>query len=215
VDVYRRLPSLGEPELVSAALPPRSAILELGCGAGRMTHRLLELGHAVTAVDESPAMLAHVRGAETVEADIRRVDLGRRFPAVLLASHFVNTPDPEERSALLGVCARHVTDDGSVLAESYPPDYDWDAAVGRLRRHGAVTILVTAAHRVGDRVAATIDYEVGGTRFRQDFEAEMLDEGALRESLSRAGLRFARWLDRERGWLEARRAGTSAAPPAA
>ncbi len=41
-----------------------ASILELGCGAGRVTHPLVALGHPVVAVDESPEMLAHVRGAE-------------------------------------------------------------------------------------------------------------------------------------------------------
>lgn len=204
VEVYRRLPPLGEPELVSAALPSGCEILELGCGAGRLTHRLLELGHRVTAVDESAAMLAHVRGAEVVQADVRRLELGRRFPAVLLASHFVDTPDPTERALLLAACARHVERGGSVLVEAYPPGYDWSAAVGRPRRLGPVTVTVTAARVEARRVAATVAYEVGGNRWRQSFEAELLDEPALRRALAGAGLELARWLDRERGWFEAR-----------
>jgi SAM-dependent methyltransferase len=204
VEVYRRLPPLGEPEVIAAAVPPGSELLELGCGAGRLTHPLIELGYRVTAVDESAAMLAHVRGAVTVQADIRGLDLGRRFDAVLLASHFVNAPDDDERSELLRVCARHVTAEGCALVECYPPELDWTAAVGRERAHGPVVIRVAAAERAGARVAATVEYEVDGMRWRQPFEAEMLDEPALRSSLERAGLQFDRWLDRERGWFAAR-----------
>src|SRR3989442_1767592 len=40
----------------------------LGCGAGRITHTLRDLGHRVVAVDQCPAMAAWVRGAETVVA---------------------------------------------------------------------------------------------------------------------------------------------------
>jgi hypothetical protein len=169
-----------------------------------VTHPLVSLGFRVTAVDESAAMLAHVRGAATVRADVRALDLGRRFDAVLLASHFVNVPDEDERSALLGVCARHVTAEGWVLVECYPPELDWEAAVGRERRHGPVTIRVAAAERAGTSIAATVEYEVDGMQWRQPFEAEMLDEPALRDSLERAGLQFDRWLDRERGWFAAR-----------
>jgi SAM-dependent methyltransferase len=209
VEVYRRLPPLGEAELISAALPHCAEILELGCGTGRVTHRLLELGHAVTAVDESAAMLEHVRGATTVRADIRTLALGRRFDAVVLGSHFVNVPDTAERATLLDVCAGHVAADGSVLAESYPPDFDWDAAVGRERVHGDVAIRVGAARRAGSRVAATMEYQVGERRWEQAFEAELLDEAALRSALAASGLRFERWLDRDRGWFEGRPAAGS------
>ncbi|HET9557668.1 MAG TPA: class I SAM-dependent methyltransferase, partial [Actinomycetota bacterium] len=63
VELYALLPPMGEPEVVHAAVPPGTSILELGAGAGRMTHRLVELGHPVVAVDESGEMLARVRGA--------------------------------------------------------------------------------------------------------------------------------------------------------
>ena len=81
---------MGEPEIVHAAIPPGSSVLELGCGTGRITHPLVALGHPVVAVDESPEMLAHVRGAETVRARIQDLALGRRFGVVLLASHLIN-----------------------------------------------------------------------------------------------------------------------------
>lgn len=79
VELYARMPTFGEPELIHAAIPAGAEILELGSGAGRMTHRLLELGHPVTAVDSSAEMLAHVRGAQTVRSQIEGLDLGRRF----------------------------------------------------------------------------------------------------------------------------------------
>jgi hypothetical protein len=45
----------------------------------RVTHGLVRLGHPVTAVDESEAMLAHVRGAEVIRGRIEELDLRRRF----------------------------------------------------------------------------------------------------------------------------------------
>ena len=64
VELYRVLPAMGEPEVVHAAIPAGAAILELGAGAGRVTRRLVALGHPVVAVDESAEMLACVRGAD-------------------------------------------------------------------------------------------------------------------------------------------------------
>ena len=41
VDLYRVLPAMGEPEIVHGAIPAGAGILELGAGAGRVTHRLV------------------------------------------------------------------------------------------------------------------------------------------------------------------------------
>src|SRR5712691_871386 len=85
VDFYARMTAMGEPEIVHDAAGPGASILELGCGAGQITHPLAALGHPVVAVDESPEVRAHVRGAETVCARIEDLALGRRFDVVLLA----------------------------------------------------------------------------------------------------------------------------------
>jgi SAM-dependent methyltransferase len=76
VDFYALLPPMGEPEVVHGAIPAGASILELGAGAGRMTHPLVRLGHLVVAVDESGEMLARVRGAAGIldaEGSVRAV----------------------------------------------------------------------------------------------------------------------------------------------
>ena len=45
VEFYALLPTLGEPEIVHAAVPTGASILELGCGAGRILRPLVALGH--------------------------------------------------------------------------------------------------------------------------------------------------------------------------
>ena len=42
VAVYRALPTMGEAELIHAASGAHATILELGCGAGRVTHALID-----------------------------------------------------------------------------------------------------------------------------------------------------------------------------
>ena len=142
IALYARLRPLGEPELIHAAVSPGSEILELGAGAGRITRGLLALGHPVVAVDESAEMLALIEGAETVRASIETLELGRRFPVVVLASNFINHPDPAERHTFLECCARHVSPDGHVLIQGFPrnwePRTDWSDVGGvqlRLRRY--------------------------------------------------------------------------------
>src|SRR4051812_49579308 len=100
VELYALLPELGEGDLVARAVPPGGSILELGCGVGRITRQLVARGYDVTAGDESAAMLARVRDAETVCARIEHVDLGRRFDGVGLASNLL-TVEPGARPAVL------------------------------------------------------------------------------------------------------------------
>ena len=198
VEVYVRLPETGEADLVASIVAPGSSILELGSGAGRVTNELVARGYVVTAVDDSPEMLAHVRGAETVCATIESLELDRRFDCVLLGSHFVNDP---ARAPLLDACARHVDVDGDVLIEAYPSGLEWKA--GTETRLGDVVIRLVEAERALDRIQATVEYEVDGRTWRQSFEAELLDERGLRAAVSAVGLRFDRWLSRDRGWFVA------------
>src|SRR5690606_40459118 len=59
-----------------------------------------------TAVDNEPAMLAALRRATGVLADVTRLDLGRRFGAVLLMSHFVDAADAGFVDTVLRVVRR-------------------------------------------------------------------------------------------------------------
>ena len=107
VDFYALLPPGREPEIIHRAAGRADAsILELGSGTGRVTNALVNLGHPVVAVDESPEMLAHIRTAELVCARIEDLALSRTFDVVLLASHLLNVPDTGIRQALLRTCAR-------------------------------------------------------------------------------------------------------------
>src|SRR3954447_15794648 len=108
VEVYERLPEMGEGEIGASAVPAGASMLELGCGAGRITRQLVRLGYRVTAVDESREMLAHVRDAEAVEAPIEGLALGGRFDGVLLVTNLVNAEPPSRRGASPRAEARHV-----------------------------------------------------------------------------------------------------------
>jgi SAM-dependent methyltransferase len=101
VSLYERLEVRDEPEVISRAVPAGASILELGCGTGRMTHALRDLGFVVTAVDESPDMLSRVHGVRTVLSSIESLDLAEHFDAVLLGSFLIHAPDPAPAQALL------------------------------------------------------------------------------------------------------------------
>jgi SAM-dependent methyltransferase len=202
VPVYLRLPPLGEAELVDAALPRAADILELGCGVGRITRGLADLRHRVVAVDESAEMLAHVEGAETVQAAIEGLDLGRRFDCVLLASHLVNTADDAQRRAFLQTCARHVRRDGVVLIERHPPD--WRPEPGTRGRIGDVDVALEDVNVEPPAVAATVRYEIDGETWRHSFVARLLGDDELDAELRAVGLARTRSLDERGAWVEAR-----------
>ncbi|HUG20964.1 class I SAM-dependent methyltransferase [Piscinibacter sp.] len=96
VELYRRLPYMGEIDHLRPLLQAESSALELGCGTGRITRVLLELDLKVTAVDNSAEMLAWVPNpAVAVHANIEELRLEARFDTVLLASCLVNHPSPK------------------------------------------------------------------------------------------------------------------------
>jgi SAM-dependent methyltransferase len=102
VELYTLLPpGWAEADVISAVAKPGASVLELGAGAGRVTHCLLARGFNVVAVDESPEMLDRIRGADTVASRIEDLDLRREFDVVVLGSHLVNVPDDEAVRALL------------------------------------------------------------------------------------------------------------------
>ena len=202
VEMYLHLPAARkEAELVHGAIPERAEILELGCGVGRVTHPLVDLGHAVVAVDESDEMLAHVRGAERICCRIEELELNRRFACVLMMSHLVNT-EHSQRSEFLAAAARHVAPGGVVLIERYDPAWRPDETAPK--RHGDVLISLQDVSVEDDHFSATARYQLGATIWLQPFTAWILDDTQLGESLAAVGLDLAEALDDSGRWVAAR-----------
>jgi SAM-dependent methyltransferase len=201
VAVYRALPPTGEPELIHAASRPHARILDLGCGAGRITRELLRLGHEVVAVDNCQEMLQCVRGAETVLCDIESLQLQQRFDTVVLASHFINVPDERRREELLRVCRRHLAPDGVVLVQRYAPDLlhgqtNTESQIGDVR----IRFEVISADLATGRFTARATYGIGTQSWEQEFEAQILTDESLSILAGAADLRLDRWLDDKRTW---------------
>ena len=203
VEFYARLPDFGEPAIVHDAAGAGASILELGCGTGRITHPLVALGHQVVAVDESSDMLAHVRGAQTVCARIEDLSLGRRFDAVLMASHLINAADIPVRAAFLAACRRHVADDGCVIIQSHGPDWSSAAAESESTRDGIIFRMRDVSRPEPNLVSATVEYVIGDQRWTQTFTSMSLDDAAVAAVLADAGLRLDRYLTDDRTWLRA------------
>lgn len=204
VAIFAALPPTDDPALIHAAVAEGGSILELGCGAGRMTRTLVELGHRVLGVDESPEMLRHVREAEdmlieTVLADIFTLHLDRTFDGVVCASHFINQPEPDERLALLDVCRRHVRDDGVVLLERYEPGWARAPHDG-YGQVGPVEIEIEIHAQRGPVFEATATYRLGPDTWAQRFTASAVEDDQLEAEARSCGLVLDRWLDARRTW---------------
>ena len=203
VELYALLEPTGEPEIVHAAVPAGASVLELGAGAGRVTHRLLALGHPVVAVDESAEMLARIRGAATVPATIQGLRLVRRFDVVLLASFLVNTDDRDVRGRFLETCRRHVRDGGCVLIQRHPPAWFDEATEGEGVAGGVLHRLRDLRRPGPGLLAATVEYQVGDRVWTQTFTAERLDDEALAAALAEAGLAVDAYLTGDGSWVRA------------
>ncbi|WP_305786636.1 class I SAM-dependent methyltransferase [Symbioplanes lichenis] len=209
VELYKRLPPDGSPDIVAAAVPPPATLLELGCGVGRMTRPLAALGFDVTAVDESAAMLAEVTGARaTVRSPIERLELSERFDVVLLASFLVHAGDPAVRQGLLATCRRHVTDSGAVIIQR--EGAGWHTQVPRERPLLDGVARITASVDLGDGVREMhAEYVFPDAEWRQVFLSRPLTRAQFEAAVTSAGLRVDRYLDRDETWLLARRGGGS------
>jgi SAM-dependent methyltransferase len=202
VEVYARMPTLGEPEIVHGAVRAGATVLDLGCGSGRVAHGLIELGHPVVGVDQSTEMLAHVRGAETVHAQIAGLRLDRCFDAVLLASHLVNTPDSGERRALWAAAARHLAPGGRVIVEWHPPSW-FDTVPTGVGAVGDLLVELTGVVRDGDLLSATVRYWSDSELWTQAFTARRLTDRDVERELAETGLRFDGWLTDDHAWFAA------------
>lgn len=81
--------------------------LDLGCGTGKLTARLLEAGHPVTGVDFSDNMLAAARknapGAAFVQAELKEVPeklAGQTFDCIVAAYALHHLPDGDKYALL-------------------------------------------------------------------------------------------------------------------
>lgn len=97
-----RLPEAPWLARFAALLPDNAPVLDLGCGAGVPVARYFAgLGHGVTGVDSSPEMIALFRanlpGAAALVADMRTLDLGRRFAGILAWDSFFHLAHDPQR----------------------------------------------------------------------------------------------------------------------
>lgn len=100
-------------------------VLDLGCGTGRVALHLGGLGHEVVGVDSDAALIDEMdRRAARLRlpvrghgADVRTLELGRRFPLVLAPMQLIELlPGERARSQCLHAIAAHLAPGGRARA---------------------------------------------------------------------------------------------------
>lgn len=110
-------------------MPADQAVLELGCGTGRVMAPLLQAGRRITGVDESAEMLALARAhfgtnpqAELLQADARAFKSEARFGLALIALNtFLHNLTRDDQLATLRSARAHLVEGGH-LAVDLPPN---------------------------------------------------------------------------------------------
>jgi SAM-dependent methyltransferase len=152
-------------------------VLELGAGSGRVTATLAAAGHEVVAVEPAPAMRRRgtarlaalgLGGAVTwVDADMRSLDLGRRFALVVAPFHaLMHLESIVDQDAALRTVRGHLAPSGAFATDVYVPRFGpdgvvrvepvWRGVAGDLfvwQHHDPVAQVVVTEHRL-DRVDA-------------------------------------------------------------
>jgi SAM-dependent methyltransferase len=202
VDLYRLLKYRGELEEMRAFFPDGGDVLELGCGTGRMTNRLLEFGCRVTAVDNSVEMLAEVpKEAIRVAADIETLQLDKTFDVVILASNFINHPTEVVRDAFLKAARRHSAAGTRLLIERHDPQWLRTVQVGALGVSDGVALHVESIAREGDTVSMTLRYETPFAQWRQHFSTTSLSKEFIESTVASHGFGCFTWIGQPGRWL--------------
>jgi SAM-dependent methyltransferase len=118
----------------SALTAPGGTILDVGCGPGKpMAEYLVSKGLSVCGVDSSPTMIAIAREnlptGDFIVADMRALDLGRRFGGILAWDSFFHlSPDAQRR--MFPIFRDHAAHGAALMFTSGPRHGE---AIGQLR----------------------------------------------------------------------------------
>ena len=204
VELYRQLPYFGELEDYRPLFHAGTRVLELGCGAGRLTRRLLEWGARVTAVDNCREMLAAVPdGASRVLSDIESLNLDDRFDVALLASNFINHPARDVRCAFVDSARRHLRQHARFLLERHDPSWLQQVQPGPLGALGDIAMSVEAVSRSADAVHMTLRYQLADSVWYHSSADTPLEEAEIESLLAAYGFGSFAWSGQRRRWLSA------------
>lgn len=188
----------GECDIIEAliekyGLKPSRSIVDLGCGTGNHALRLAGRGYDVAGVDRSEAMVDRLRAKarhqrldarEYVSADIRTVNLARRFDVVLMMFAVLGYQlDDADVLAALRTARRHLNTGGLLIFDAW-----YGPAVVNLRPSPRTKVVRSSEGEL-ERVA-TAELDVTRRRCTIDYRVHR-DEGVcVPDVLERHEVRF-------------------------
>ena len=106
-------------------------LLDLGCGPGLYTSRLAALGHECVGIDFSPAAIDYARQltiggpgtCQYTQGDLREVDFGTDFDAVMLIYGELNTFRREDALLILRKARSALKENGRLLLEPHTYEF--------------------------------------------------------------------------------------------
>jgi SAM-dependent methyltransferase len=185
-----------------------SPVLDVGAGTGRVALDLARRGHEVVALDRHPELLAALRRragdlpVSTVTADARELDLGRRFPLIIVPMQTLQLLGGREgRAPFLAGVRDHLAAGGLLAAaladalDTFDEEHDQPPLPDMIDVDGVVYASRPVAVRdLGDRAAIERVREIvarDGTRTVSDdvIELDRVDADDLAIEAAAFGLR--------------------------
>ena len=199
---------------VDEAKATRGAVLEVGCGTGRILLPIARAGAAITGIDASKHMLERCRAKLAAEPaavrarvrlaqhDMRDFELAEKFGLIIAPFRVVqHLTTVDDQLRFLETVARHLAPGGRLVFDVFNPRFDILVAAngvehedtpaqrlpdGRTLRRTYRIVRVRWIDQVSE---AELVYYVDGTRYVQAFEMRWYLAAELRNLLARAGFR--------------------------
>ncbi len=185
----------------------RGAVLDVGAGTGRITLDLARRGHEVVAIDSEEPLLAALRAragglqVQTIRADARDFDAGRRFPLIIVPMQTTQLLDGSAgRASFLRRAHRHL-DRGGLLALAIadplegvvdelaePPRPEMREIDGVVYSSRAIAITDEGDGSTIHRVRETVDAIGTHTAEENVVRLDLLDPATLEDEGRSAGL---------------------------
>lgn len=184
------------------------AVLDMGCGTGRLSVAMAARGHGTTGADPAAGMLGIARAREGaaavtwVEATAGTLDLAARFDLIVMTGHvFQVFLDDGAALAALANLRRHLAPGGRIAFETRnPAARDWETWTPEETREtldvpgiGAVEVHYDIAAVDGEHVTYETHFRFAGGHEVATSTLRFMGRRKLEELLTAAGLEPEAW----------------------
>lgn len=192
----------------------QGAVLEVGCGTGRILLPIARAGASITGIDGSEHMLERCRAKLAAEPaavqsrvklaqhDMRDFNLGEQFALIIAPFRVVqHLTTIDDQLRFLATVARHLAPQGRLVFDVFNPRFDMLVGADGVEREDTPeqrlpdgrtfrrTYRVARVRWIDQVSESELVYYVDGTRYVQAFEIRWYLAAELRNLLARAGFR--------------------------